>query len=173
MPDNYPTLFLMDTKEALINRNPQLGLDATLEKTDMFQVRSYGMNWSLEVGFVKQSDYLSREVFEEEFIEMDRRDDSNLDPEMNKIPIREAFDQMRVFVRMREGLCENEEQAEDERFNIEMIRIFGEDETDEVDEKTSYKICKVNKFRLLSKDGNCYYATAIRGSNYLFFLSFN
>ena len=173
MPDNYPTLFLIDRKEALINKNPQLGLDARLEKTDLFQARSYGMNWSLEVGFVKQSDYVSREAFEEELIELDFRDDSNLDPEVSKIPIREAFDQMRIFVRMREGLCKNEEEAEYERFNLEMINILGEDETDEVDEKTSHKICKVNKFRFLSKDGNCYDATAIRGANYLFFRSYN
>ena len=173
MSDNYSTLFLIDTIEALVNKNPQRGLDASLEKTDLFQARSYGINWSLEVGFVKQSDYTSREAFEEEFIEMDRRDDSNLDPEVDNISIREAFDRMRIFVRMREGLCENEEEAEDERFNLEMIKILGENETDEVDEKTSYKICKINKFRLLSKDGNCYYATAIRGAKYLFFLSYN
>lgn len=173
MSYKYPTLFEINKKKALINKNPKFDREVKLEETDLFQARSYGMDWSLDNGFVKQSDYPSREAFEEELIENDYRDDYDLDPQMEKIPIREAFNQLRVFVRMREGLCENEVEKEDERFNLEMIKIFGEDEADEIDEKTNYKVCKLSKFRFLSKDGNFYHATAVRGNNYLFFLSFN
>lgn len=169
----YPILFFINKNKALINKNPELGKRADLEETDLFQAKSYGMDWSLDVGFVKQSKYSSREVFEEEFINFDSRNDTDLEPEAEKVPIREAFDQLRVSVRMREGLCENENENEDERFNLEMIKILGEDEADEIDEKSNYKICKVSKFRMLSKDGNYYNATALRGSRYLFFLSFN
>ena len=74
---------------------------------------------------------------------------------------------------MREGLCENEEEKEYERFNLEMLKIFEEDdESDAIDEKTRHRVCQLREFRFINQDENFNHATAVRGIYYLFFVSF-
>lgn len=42
----------------------------------------------------------------------DYRDDDNFDPQVDKIPVRKAFEQLRIFVGMRGDLCKNKEEKE-------------------------------------------------------------
>ena len=169
----FPQLLNIVNGEVFINKNLPFSGQVEFDQTDLFDVKSHGFDWSLEVGLVKQSDFASREEFEEALNEKELRNESYLGSEAEKLPIREAFKQLRIYMRMRKGLCENEEEKEEERFNLEMIKIFGEDKGDEIEEKTMGRVCNLSKFRFINKDGNFYYATAVRGIYYLFFVSIN
>ena len=169
--DAFPQLLSISNGDVFINKKPPLSGQVEYEQIDTFEAKSCRSDWVLKVGLVKQSDFSSREEFEEALEAEEQRNDLHLDPEAERLPIREAFDQLMVCMRIREGLCD--EDKEEEQFNLEMIKIFGEDEGDEIVKNTQSIVCTLSKFRFISKDGNLYFATAARGIYYLFFVLIN
>ena len=169
----FPQLIKIQQKCIHVNNNPPFSDEPLFKETDLFNVKSYGLSWELHIGLVKKSDFSSREEFEEAIYETELREQSyHPYEEKKRLPIREALQQLNIFMRMREGLCENEEDKEDERFNLEMLNIFGEDnDSDTIDEKTGHKVCQLKDFRIINQDGNFIHATSVRDNYYLFFVS--
>ena len=167
-------------------------------QTNKLKAKGSG-DWSLGVCTVKRSFFRSREAFENITLSQDLRDYNDLcDILFAKISIREAMERMFVecscdmdyYLTHRSELevdlgrqlatdfdpsdVKVVKKLEQELFYVNMCKIFGQENDDDLVEVDNVgalynKSFMLRDFRFLSYDGNDMYAIAIRDSFYLLF----
>ena len=164
--DVMPQKNFMDNDKVLINQNPELYENPKFEKTDLFEVKS-SRYWTILVGIVHKSKFKNREEFDDTVLEKQYRG-YPIDGKVYfaKMTIRQAFEKFNLSIKMKPGICD--EKDENERFNKEMIKIFGEDLDDEIDSISKSKLLTLRNYHFLSDEGSYLFATAERGSFYFF-----
>lgn len=135
-------------------------------ETDQFDAEEFIYHdWSLFAGYENKSRLKNRHDFDEAVFPSYFREH---DPMFihDKISARETY---KLFDTTLSIKNEKDPLKEEELFNQEMIKIYGDSDDDEIDPVTHIKICTFHDFKMLSYSGNQKIGSAERGTKYLFF----